>query len=778
MLASPMRAKPSRIILATARVRVGVVEGRSVEIRALLDQGSEMSFISEYLAQVLRVKRIRMPTSVSAVGCVDAGTFKYAARICVSHRDVSSPTVNTTALILSSLTAYAPQSDADIASFSHLADLAFADPDPTSKEPIHLILGADLYGEVILGGLRKGSLGEPIAQDSIFGWVISGPLSPSSPASPPSPPPPGDARMSHHVSVHHCLNATSLEDEIRRFWEIEDFPTHLIATPDDEKCETHFRSTHTRTSTGRYIVRLPFRRDPPIEIGESRQRAEQRLNALFRRFGANPKQFAEYQAFIREYERLGHLRKLPAAEDRPDPCVYLPHHPVFRDSSSTTRLRVVFDASSLTSNGSSLNNHLLTGPKLQTDLSAVILRWRQFRFVYAADIAKMYRQILVDDRDLNFQRILWRDSSRESASDYQLLTVTYGMACAPFLALRVIQQLAQDEGERYPMAVPILQEHIYVDDVLFGHDDLNALRATRDQLISLLRCGGFELRKWAANSAALLFDIDDSEHGTACDKSLSHSDNLNILGVEWNPVLDSFQIRVSMSDDLPRTKRSILAAIARLYDPLGWVTPVILSAKVLMQTLWRDRFSWDEPIPPSLSCRWQQICDGISRLSNLRLPRWSGFTADCELELHGFADASTVAYAAAVYLKVVDSSQTVTISLLLGKSRVAPLKPLSIPRLELLGAALLARLINLVKTTLAINDLPCFCWSDSTVVLAWLRQHPSRWKTFVANRVADIQQRLPGTEWRLMPKKLRLRPATINQLETRTVNKKMQKTEH
>lgn len=156
--------------------------------------------------------------------------------------------------------------------------------------------------------------------------------------------------------------------------------------------------------------------------------------------------------------------------------VYLPHHPVFRADSATTHLRVVFNASCITSNGTTLNDHLLAGPKLQTELPSILLQWRQFRFVYTADIGKMFRQILIDQRDLDYQRIRWQPESSDVPCDYQLLTVTYGMTCAPFLALRVLKCLVDDKGDQFPLAASIIRRQIYVDDVIFGDNEIESLR--------------------------------------------------------------------------------------------------------------------------------------------------------------------------------------------------------------------------------------------------------------------------------------------------------------
>ncbi|XP_076659887.1 uncharacterized protein LOC143363169 [Halictus rubicundus] len=750
-LASTLAAPRSGILLATAWVQLRVPSGRCVTVRALIDQGSETSFVTEAMVHLLRAKRTRVATSISAVGGVHAGTVRHAVRLHVAPRDSASPSIVTTALVLTSLSTYMPKRLLNVRSLEHLSDLNWADADPSSSAAIHLILGADIYPSIILDGLRKGSSGQPIAQKTIFGWVISGPITSHSRdlsvASGSSPQP----RSGSSISMHHCIHEDTLSNELRRFWEIEEIPSTSPLTQEEEQCERHFQTHTSRAPDGQYIVRLPFRTGPPIEVGHSRSAAEKVLQSISRKLLLQPSLTEEYEEFLREYEALGHMRRVPISPSTSQ-CVYIPHHPVLRADSVTTHLRVVFNASSVTSNGSTLNDHLLPGPKLQLDLSTVILRWRTFRFVYTADIAKMYRQILVDERDVDYQRILWRPISSKDTQAFQLLTVTYGMTCAPFLALRVLQQLIEDDGGQFPLAVPVLRSHIYVDDVLFGGNDLLAIRHSRDQLIQLLQRGHMKLRKWASNSVDFLADIDPEDHGLACSKNLAPDDRVKILGISWNPSRDSFQFKVSLAEPLPSTKRAILSTIAKLYDPLGWVTPAIISAKIFIQGLWRLRIGWDDQIPPQSLEQWKSIHSRLSVLNGLQISRWIGCISEASrIELHGFADASTVAYAAVVFARCISSSGTITVSLIAGKSKVAPLTPVTIPRLELQAAVLLARLMNFVSSALDLRDASCYCWTDSTVVLAWLQSHPSKWKTFVANRVADVQTRLPHAIWRHVP---------------------------
>lgn len=192
---------------------------------------------------------------------------------------------------------------------------------------------------------------------------------------------------------------------------MEEISSEPALSEEDERCEQHFIKTHERDSDGRYIVRLPFKNGPPIEVGSSRETAALLLSKLEQRLQKNPDVANQYAEFLREYNSMGHMESVSDNIETNFPPVYIPHHPVLRESSSTTKLRVVFNASCKTSNGSTLNDHLMIGPKLQPDLSSIILRWRQFRYVYTADIAKMFRQIRVHRDDVDFQRILWRSHS-------------------------------------------------------------------------------------------------------------------------------------------------------------------------------------------------------------------------------------------------------------------------------------------------------------------------------------------------------------------------------
>jgi len=425
---------------------------------------------------------------------------------------------------------------------------------------------------------------------------------------------------------------------------------------------------------------------------------------------------------------------------------YLPHHAVFKPDSTTTKVRVVFNASCSSSNGKSLNDILHPGPILQSDLTLQILKWRYFRYVFNADITKMYRQILVDPKHTPFQRILFRMANGE-IGDFELNTVTFGVNCAPFLALRVLQQLAHDVRLQYPLASKVISDCMYVDDVLAGTHTREGAITTIAELRATLDSAGFPLRKWTSNSTGVLKDI-SKEHRLCADfLELEDSSTAKTLGIRWQAHTDEFFFmpsEVNLKDSY--TKREVLSQISKLFDPAGWLAPFVIRAKIFMQEIWLKELEWDQPLPADLVSKWQEYLRSYPALREIRIPRWLQFQPQVKLQYHGFCDASERAYGAAIYVRI-ETSQKVTTQLLTAKTRVAPVKSLSVPRLELCGAVLLAELTSALLHNLPAAVFQSFYWTDSTIVLAWLNKPPCKWTAFVANRVAKIAQTTDAGKW-------------------------------
>ncbi|KMQ85253.1 gag-pol protein [Lasius niger] len=287
----------------------------------------------------------------------------------------------------------------------------------------------------------------------------------------------------------------------------------------------------------------------------------------------------------------------------------------------------------------------------------------------------MYRQILVHPGDRNLQRIVWRSNESETVREYNLNTVTYGLACAPYLALRTLRQLASDEERTYPQGATVLRRDTYVDDILTGANILEEDRTIQQKLTQLCTAGGFLLKKW------------------------------------WHPREDAFSFKVTPMETKRVTKRAVLSQTARLFDPLGWLVPVVVKAKVLIQSMWLQQLDWDEPVTSGDEQAWLRIQIKLPVLGEMRVPRWlcTG-RSDGRVELHGFADASERAYAAAVYAKACSNEADGELLLLTAKTKVAPIRQVSLPRLELCAATLLAKLMNHVQKTMELTDAPTHLW--------------------------------------------------------------------
>jgi len=382
----------------------------------------------------------------------------------------------------------------------------------------------------------------------------------------------------------------------------------------------------------------------------------------------------------------------------------MPHHAVLKETSFTTKLRVVFIGSEKNSNGVSLNDILMIGPKVQDDLFDIVQRFRLHRIVMSADVVKMYRQILVHPGDRCLQRILWRKTPDQPITSYELNTVTYETASAPFLATKCLQQLIEDEAINYPEAAKIARDGFHVDDLITGTDDVDTALSLQQDSIEMLRKGGFTLRKWSSNHPALLKHLPPEDVERRFLLSFGKEDVIKTLGLLWNSTTDKLIFYVQINQDTTPTKISVLRAIASIYDPLGILSPVIIQFKMFMQQLWQIKINRDDQRTTELKEHWQSLQHNLPIVTGIQIDRLVISKEKLRrIELHGFSDASEVACGACTYLRSTDVQGNITTRLLCSKSRAAPLKRLPLPRLELCAAMLLADMYQASSRALKIS---------------------------------------------------------------------------
>ncbi|XP_034194981.2 uncharacterized protein LOC117611157 [Osmia lignaria lignaria] len=667
---------------------------------------------TESLVNQLRLRRQRSSVDIHGVGGARTSQTNGVVNITL-HSNYQPLSVTVQAHVLTKVTTCLPSEPPARPTLpSHLEKLNLADPQFLKSRPVDIILGADAYGQVIKPNIIRNASTPLIAQLSIFGWLVIGPLEGIQTI----------RRSSHQVTVNNTDR--QLSELLSRFWTQEEPPqdTAPLLTPDEQKCEDHFKTTHSRDSAGRYIVRLPLKLHPRA-LGNSYQTVHNCLQRFLRRLSKNAQYNQLYTKFMLEYEQLGHMVRLNNDSITSPFQYFLPHHGVLKLGSTTTALRVVFNGSSPTSSGYSLNDLLHTGPNLMLNITDLLIWIRRYKHLFATDVTKMYRQIKVHPDDWSLQQILWLDDTQKE-TQYQLTTVTYGTKAAPYLAVRTLLQLAEDVGSKYPLAVEPIRNGRYVDDIFGGADTAEHLQDVANQLTQLCQAGGFPLAKWHSTSKSLPEDLAPEQNNAA----ISFDDcATKILGIKWIPHQDTFNFStISATQRMQFTKRLVLSEVAQLFDPLGFVAPVIIRAKIFIQELWLQELGWDDILPLHITQRWLRIREDLTSLAKLSIPRWFNTTTTSTVELHGFADASVLAMAAVVYLVVHAPSTGTQVSLVCSKTRVTPLKRLTIPRLELTAALLLSKLMRHVHATLNMTVTQTFLWTDSEVTLAWIKTHPSK----------------------------------------------------
>lgn len=723
------------VLLSTAELEVRNNHGNFVKARALLDSGSQSSFMSRDCAKRLGLKAKQVSIPIEGLNDMTFSNTQGTVKVLIKPVNKATPTFELDAIVLPRICSDQPKAHFDLAKFRHLHKINLADSRSNIPAPIDILIGAELMPYIFGTHRIFGDKGEPVAIETIFGYVLQGKLTTlSAPL----------AVNSFHASIE------PIEECLKQFWEVESVETAsstAIMSPDEQKCEEIFDASISRNTSGRFSVKLPFCTKP--QLGNSYHSAIRRFQQLENRLMNQPQIQSEYSKFLKEYLDLGHMSPIPQEDWQSHTAYYLPHHCIQKLGSTTTRYRVVFDASARTSNGKSLNDQLLIGRKLQKDIFEILTSFRTHSFVFTCDIKQMFRQILVSEEHRDYQRILWRFDQNEPIQEYRLNTVTFGMCSSPYLAQRTLIHLANVEEGRFPRAANVVRNNVYVDDIAAGCDDLASVIELRDELTELLLSGGFELRKWASNRAEVLQNLPSLSQAPVSFDILEPS-FIKVLGLQWNPSRDTFSYAFH-SISRVCTKRAILSEVARIYDPLGFLTPIVLFAKHLLQQLWTIKSDWDASPPQRIQDIWLKFHGELSALSVLQIPRYLFSPHSTRVELHGFCDASQIGYSAVVYIRIEHSNGVFSTRLCAAKSKVAPIRTVSLPRLELLGAALLASLIRkiLESSRNALDSI--ITWCDSEIVLYWLAAHASRWKTFVSNRVSQIQETLPHPHWHYVP---------------------------
>ncbi|XP_062704047.1 uncharacterized protein LOC134286450 [Aedes albopictus] len=733
---------------------------RSVHTFAFLDEGSSSTLVDVRIAQELGVKGEVHPLYLQWTSDVErCEDNSQLIRLEISGRGAKKRYVVAAAHTVNQLCL--PQQslpfDELAQQFPHLRGL----PIQEYRNAIPTILiGLDNTHLKIPLKVQEGRVGQPAAAKTRLGWTVYGPI-------------PGESSSTQQCQFHLYKEAQNpddvLHDLVKEFFSVEHVGVAvapLLEGSDEMRSRKILEETTLRLPSGRFQTGLLWKYDH-IHFPDSKPMAESRLKSLARRLRRKPELFENLQQQIVEYVKKGYAHKITQEEvlgSDPKKVWYLPLGVVVHPK-KPGKVRIVWDAAASVQ-GQSLNSALLPGPDLLSSLPSVLSKYRQRQVAICGDIKEMFHQFQIRPEDRQAQRFLFRSDPSKAPDIYVMDVATFGVTCSPSAAQFIKNQNAKDFESEFPEAAAAIVHNHYVDDYLDSRDTVDEAAQLALQVKTVHAKAGFHIRNWMSNSEEVLSRVGDSAEESAKNfKTHSTAVSERVLGMSWFPESDEFgfrglfreQLMPLLYGDVVPTKRQLLQVVMSIFDPLGLVSLAVVHGKILVQKAWRAKIGWDDKISEDLLELWRRWIELLRQLDTVRIPRcyFPSYLPESyeSLQLHIFVDASEEAYVATAFFRIVDQSQ-VRCSLVSSKTKVAPLKLLSVPRLELQAALLGARLAESVAENHSLRIKQRFFWSDSSTVLSWLRSDHRRYRQFVAYRVSEILDTSRVDEWHYVPSHL------------------------
>ena len=720
-----------------------VAKVNGITARIMIDSGSGSSYVCTSLLTQLKLKPSKIEKRIieQMYGTVTRRVEIYKVKITsdmVDDFEMELTCINGEKEILTFLPN--PRIKSLKKKYNRFRCLSFSDEDAMDDMlPVHLILGTSDFQRIrtteplVLGPNPDR---DPGAEFTMLGWTLSG------------------KTVGSEVGAEKGFFMNSTKDEFEQMCSLE-----VLGLSDElgneEDFHENFKKNIKRMDDGSYQTRLPWKPDH-CAVPTNQDLAMARLHSTTRKLEKLGK-LEDYHQVMLEQVQDGILEKIP---DKPTGGIvhYVPHQPVIREEAESTRLRIVYDCSARASSQvPSLNDCLETGPSLQPHIFDILLRNRMKKYCITGDVKKAFLQIKLDPMDRDAQRLFWYDNLEErTITAYRFTRVIFGSAPSPYILGATLEKHINQYEEKYPQTVKNLKENTYVDDVQSVCNTVEELLNFKEEATNIMKEGGFKLHKWHSNAPV---EVDATRSETEVEDPTyakvivgTQSSETKILGIPWNTEKDKFRISfakcIENGNGGAVTKRKMLSIINGVFDLLGFVSPVIITGKILYSKVCLKKISWDEELTSEIAEPWHKWIKCLARTPSVSIPRSVISGEVVKMVLHGFADASKLAVSAAIYIVAYYSNSDVSQRLLVSKSRIAPKK--SIPRLELVGAHTLCKLVNHVKKTLVEYPIEEFHgWLDSTTVLHWLEGNGT-WTQFVRNRATAIRES-NLTKWHYVP---------------------------
>ncbi|XP_055645281.1 uncharacterized protein LOC129781728 [Toxorhynchites rutilus septentrionalis] len=616
-----------------------------------------------------------------------------------------------------------------------------------------LLIGVDNLRLIVPLKVHEGVEGSPTATKTRLGWCIYG----------------CQGNIEYHPRNYHvceCGGESEFNDAIKKYFSFEETGVKSVtsvASEEDKRALRIMKQTTVHVKDP-YESGLLWKFDK-FEFPDSYPMAYKRLQCLERRMAKDPalrenieRQLKEYQA--KEYAHRATPEELASAEPRR--TWYLPLGAVM-NSNKPGKMRLIWDASAKV-DGVSLNTFLLKGPDQVTSLPTVLFRFRRYRVAVSADIKEMFHQVKIRPEDRHAQRFLWRSNPTPEPEEFLMDVATFGSTCSPATAQYVKNTNAQLFAQTFPRAVEGIVLSHYVDDYLDSfHDEIEAKRVACE-VKNIHDYGGFDLRNWCSNSLDVLQHLGEDTRIQLKQLNPEKDDHSErVLGMLWETHTDELRFSATLPGDIAHivktetkpTKSQILRCVMTLFDPLGLLAPFLVFGKMLIQSVWRLGIDWDDQVDDEVYGRWLQWIEMFNHINEIRIPRSyfrkAGVCSFRNIEIHTFVDAGKDACSCVVYFRIVNRTGDVEVALVAAKTKVAPLKPITVPRMELQACVLGARLAKFVIEGHAFPSISSYFWSDSSTALSWINADPRKYSPFVTFRVGEILENTNRADWRWVP---------------------------
>ena len=637
---------------------------------------------------------------------------------------------------------------------------------------IGLLIGINCSRALLPREIVAAGDDDPYAVRTLLGWGVTGNMCRSEAVENTTRPRP------------HFVYRTSTKEitpkEVRQMFDMEfcEGQTDKLMSGQDLTFMKKMDAGLQRRQDGHIQLPLPLKEDD-LCLPNNRTMALKRLQGLKRKMITNDKYRDDYKTFMADMIDKGYAEKVPEDAEEPQGRVwYIPHHGVYHPR-KPHKIRVVFDCSAKYENHT-LNEHLLSGPDLINSLTGVLLRFRKEAVAVTCDIEAMFLQVGVNPKDRDLLRFVWWEDGdlTKLPRDYRMCSHLFGATSSPGCANYALKRAASSGEIEDERAREFIKNDFYVDDgltsVSTSEEALKLITSSR----KLCKEGGFNLTKFISNSKDVVEALPREVRAKGIQNIDFKIESLPVeraLGVRWCIESDTLQFRVILQDK-PATRRGLLSTLSSVFDPIGLISPFLLTGKKLLQDLCKDNAEWDDPLPDDIRSRWELWRDDLLNLATLQIPRCYKPTDFGDLkkaELHHFSDACQTGYGQCSYLRLIDESANVACSLVFAKSRVAPVKPVTIPRLELTAATTSVKISSFLNKELNYESITNVYWTDSTVVLGYIANEARRFHVFVANRVQRIRDATTVEQWNYIntkenPADLASRGATADQIINNT----------